>query len=52
MHLITHCEISLETPRLKLSPMLASHAKVMYPILSDRQLYLFTGACSEPESGR
>ena len=49
MLLITHSEVSLETLRLQLSPMMASHAKVMYPILSDRQLYFFTGD-EPPES--
>ena len=42
MPFILDSEVSLETPRLQLSPMLASHAKVMYPILSDRHLNFFT----------
>ena len=47
--MITQSEVSLETPRLKLGPMMASHAKVMYPILSERQLIFFTGD-EPPES--
>lgn len=42
-------EVAIETDRLCLIPLTASHAKVMYPILSDRQLYSFTGD-EPPES--
>jgi len=38
-----HYEATLKTLRLSLEPLLASHAQDMFPILSDRQLYSFTG---------
>jgi RimJ/RimL family protein N-acetyltransferase len=43
MMAIKHCETTITTERLLLAPMLASDAAVMFPILSDRQLYSFTG---------
>ena len=42
-------EIAISTLRLCLDPMMASHARAMYPILSDQLLYKFTGD-KPPES--
>ena len=42
-------ESAISTLRLSLDPMMASHAKLMFPILSDRRLYHFTGD-EPPES--
>ena len=42
-------EIAIETDRLCLRPLAAPHAKAMYPILLDRELYSFTGG-QPPES--
>ena len=49
MPLIKHYEITIKTHRLSLDPLLASHAQDMFPILSDSQLYGFTGD-EPPES--
>jgi RimJ/RimL family protein N-acetyltransferase len=46
---IEQYEITISTLRLCLDPMMASHAKAMFPILADRQLYRFTGD-EPPES--
>ena len=46
---IKHHESIITTNRLRLVPMMASHAAVMFPILSDMQLYQFTGD-EPPES--
>ena len=46
---IEQYEIAISTLRLCLDPIMASHAKVMFPILSDRKLYRFTGD-EPPES--
>ena len=46
---IAEYEVTLNTLRLRLDPVMASHAKAMYPILSDPQLYGFTGD-EPPES--
>ena len=46
---IEQYEITISTLRLCLDPMMASHAKAMFPVLSDRQLYRFTGE-EPPES--
>lgn len=46
---IEQYKIAISTLRLCLDPMMASHAKAMYPILSDRTLYRFTGD-EPPES--
>lgn len=42
-------ENAISTLRLTLDPMMASHAKLLFPILSDRRLYRFTGD-EPPES--
>ncbi|MEH6585857.1 MAG: GNAT family N-acetyltransferase [Halioglobus sp.] len=42
-------ESAISTSRLSLDPMMASHAKLLFPILSDRGLYHFTGD-EPPES--
>lgn len=49
MQQIEQYEVTISTLRLRLDPMMASHAKAMFPILSDRQLYKFTGE-EPPES--
>lgn len=49
MQKIEQYEVTLSTLRLRLDPMMASHAKAMFPILSDTQLYKFTGD-EPPES--
>jgi len=49
MSKIEQYESTIRTLRLCLDPMMASHAKAMFPILSDRQLYEFTGE-EPPES--
>jgi len=48
MPIVKHLE-SIKTSRLRLSPLIAQHANVMFPILSDRTLYKFTGG-EPPES--
>lgn len=42
-------ETAINSLRLRLVPLLASHAKLLFPILSDRRLYHFTGD-EPPES--
>ena len=42
MSIVNHLEI-IKTNRLRLSPLIAQHAKAMFPILSDKGLYKFTG---------
>ena len=49
MPTIKHYEASLNTNRLRLTPLMATHAKAMFPILSDSELYSFTGD-EPPES--
>ena len=49
MTAIKHCETTITTDRLLLVPLMASDAAAMFPILSDRQLYSFTGE-DPPES--
>ena len=49
MTAIKHCETTITTERLLLVPMMAADAAAMFPILSDRQLYSFTGE-EPPES--
>jgi RimJ/RimL family protein N-acetyltransferase len=49
MHQVEEHVITIRTLRLTLDPMMASHAKAMFPILSDRELYKFTGD-EPPES--
>jgi RimJ/RimL family protein N-acetyltransferase len=44
-----HNETNIKAQRLQFSPLMASHAEAMFPILSDRQLYRFTGD-EPPES--
>jgi len=46
---VEQSEITISTLRLCLEPIMASHAKAMFSILSDRQLYRFTGE-EPPES--
>jgi RimJ/RimL family protein N-acetyltransferase len=40
---IKQYEATIYTHRLRLAPLMATDAKVMFPILSDRELYSFTG---------
>ena len=49
MPVISQYEITLLAERLRLTPIMGSHAGAMYPILSDRRLYEFTGD-EPPES--
>ena len=42
MPIIKHYEATIKADRLHLTPMMASHAEVMFPILSDKELYRFT----------
>ena len=46
---ISNYETTIKTTRLCLDPLLVSHAQDMFPILSDRELYSFTGD-EPPES--
>jgi len=38
-------QVSLLTKRLRLTPVLGTHAEVMFPVLSDDRLYEYTGDC-------
>ena len=49
MTAIKNLESRIKTNRLRLVPMMAAHAAEMFAILSDRQLYRFTGE-QPPES--
>jgi RimJ/RimL family protein N-acetyltransferase len=49
VHQIEEHAVTINTSRLSLDPLMASHARAMFPILSDQLLYKFTGD-EPPES--